>query len=290
MKPWLSIIFYLGLISCAYASSADVNTANRLYAEGRYKDALDLYKRSLASSGKNADLINYDLGTALYKDGNYKEAAAYLQKSLNTKRLKTSPQYNLGNAQYKLGMQVKDRNIDEAIKDLENALGNFKQVISVDAKDADAKFNAGIVKDQLELLKKEKKKQEQQNRQQEGQQQKSSEQQQKESQEKNDKAAQEKQSQQQSEPGKEEKSKPQEQKEAQEQKKPEVKKAQEQGSNEKDKSQGQKKDGEKASSLQELSPKEAKDILQEYQRNEEPQGLLNFIPKNKEDKPVDKDW
>ena len=39
-----------------------------------------------------------------------------------------------------------------------------------------------------------------------------------------------------------------------------------------------------------MEEKQAKDLLQEYERTEAPVGLLNFIPKKGKEQDVDKDW
>ena len=39
-----------------------------------------------------------------------------------------------------------------------------------------------------------------------------------------------------------------------------------------------------------MTPKEAQMLLDDYQRNDEPKGMLYFKPEAGKDKPVEKDW
>jgi len=202
----------------AASSAKEVTEGNRLYKQGHYGDAASRYDAALAAGGQ--------------------EAVA---------------RYNLGDALYKQGKGLEDKNIKGAIEDMQRSIADYEQVLKKNAKDADAQYNYEFVKKELERLKKKKEQQQKQQQQQQNQQR-----------EQKPRQNQDQQKQQQQK---------QQQPQQQDQKQPS-------GQQKKD-SGGQDK---------EMPPQEAKDILEGYQRNEEPQGLLNFIPKEKPEKPVEKDW
>lgn len=255
--------------SLAFASVAgEVNKANDLYKQGKFEDSLKLYQEALDKDGKSS-VIKYDLGTALYKKGDYAKALGYLEQAIQDKNIKVKPkaEYNLGNVLYKSGVQKENINVDEAIKSLQEALGHYGQTIALDPKDKDAVFNQDFVKKEIERLKQKKKqqqnqKQREQNQKQQNQQnQQSSQGQQKPSHtEDSYKSQQEKQQAQ--------------QKSAKDQKKEQQKSSQEQAQE----------------NQKELDRKQAEDLLEDYKENEEPKKLLNYMPKKIDDRPVLKDW
>ena len=234
-----------------------INDANRLYAQGKYDAAADVYQKAADADVKNF-LAQYDLGTALYKKGDFDGAAKYLQRSLAAREpaLRLNAQYNLGNALYRSGMAREQQDIDGAIASLQKSLGNFDDVIKTDAKDADARYNRDIVQKELERLKKKKEEQKKQQQQKQDKDQSGNKEEQKQGGD-----GQKKQEQQQGQQGQGQEHKPAgEQKQAQ------------------------------AQNAQSMEEKQAKDLLQEYERTEAPTGLLNFIPKKGKEQDVDKDW
>src|ERR1700691_5631886 len=144
-----SFLFILFLMpSLVYASVAgEVNKANGLYKQDKFDDSLGLYQDALDRDGESP-VVNYDLGTAYYKKGDYTKALGYLQQAAQDKNLKIKPkaEYNLGNALYKSGIKKENTDVDGAIKSLQEALGHYGQTIAIDPKDRDAVFNQDYVK------------------------------------------------------------------------------------------------------------------------------------------------
>jgi len=242
-----------------FASVAgEVNKANDLYKQGKFDDSLKLYQKAL-DLDDTSPVVKYDLGTALYKQGDYTKALGYLEQAAQDKNFKIKPkaEYNLGNVLYKSGMQKANTNVNEAIKSLQEALGHYGQTITVDPKDQDALYNQDFVKKEIARLKKIK------------------QQQQKNQQQQNQKQQQENRQNQHNQQGQQNQQK---QQENQQQSK--------QGN-----SKNQKNAQEQAQENQkELDRKQAEDLLEEYQENEEPKKLLNYMPKKINDRPVLKDW
>ncbi len=258
-----------------YASVAsEVNKANGLYKQGKFDDSLKLYQEALDKDA-NSPVVKYDLGTALYKKGDYEKALEYLEKAAQDKniKIKSKSEYNLGNVLYKSGIKKENTNVDEAIKSLQEALGYYGQSIKEDPKDQDALFNQDFVKKEIERLKFKK----QQQQQQQSQQNKKQEDQKKQQQQN-----------QQSQQGQQDQKKQQESKQAQQNNAKEQKNKQ---SSSGPKAQQQKKAQEQADETQkDYDRKQAEDLLEEYKENEEPKKLLNYMPKKIDDRPVLKDW
>jgi len=266
-------VFAMLLFSPAlvFASVAgEVNKANALYRQGKFDDSIGLYQKAEDRDHKSP-VIKYDLGTALYKKGDYEGSLEYLQEAAADKdiKLRSKAEYNLGNVLYKSGIQKEKTNVDAAIKSLQEALARYGQTLADEPKDGDALFNQDFVKKEIERLK-QKKQQQQRNQQQ----------QQKQDQQRKDQKDQQSQG---------AKQKPQESRQAQ-QSKPKDQKDKPSASSE---SQAQKQQNEKSRAEEgqkEFDRKEAQDQLEEYRENEEPKKLLNYRPKKIDDRPVLKDW
>jgi Ca-activated chloride channel family protein len=266
-NTFLGFFLLIALTANVFASVAgDVNRANGLYKQGKFDDSVDLYQEALDKDDKSP-VIKYDLGTAMYKKGEYAKALEYLKQAALDKNVKIKPkaEYNIGNALYKSGMQKANTNVDDAIKSLQAALGQYGQSLADDPKDQDAKFNQDFVKKEIERLKQKKQQQQQQKNQQQNQNQK---QDQKNQQNKQNQQGQQNQQNQQSQQDKQDKQKQQQNQQNQQQS------AKEQAEN----------------SQKELDRKQAQDLLEEYQENEEPKKLLNYMPKKIDDRAVLKDW
>ncbi len=147
-------IFFLPKYSFASVYGL-VKEGNKYFNQKDYSLAEQKYKQALKHAPES-DIINFDLGTTLYKRGDYQKAIGYLQKALlgEDVKLKQKALYNLGNAFYKSGVIRQDRNIDSAIEDLKKSLSYYKEVLKIDNKDKDAEYNYKYVKKELKRLQK----------------------------------------------------------------------------------------------------------------------------------------
>ncbi|GEM_PF-748824 len=304
---------FLVVIPSVYASPAagEVRKANGFYTKGQFDNALEHYQKALGKDPQST-AIEYDLGTALYKKGDYVQSIEHLQKALLTDdvELQAKAQYNLGNAFYKSGIAQEHKNIKGAIKSLERSLTHYQKVLNRPDKDPDAQYNDEFVKKELERLKKEQQEQkqkqdQQQNQKQDSQNQEDKRQNQSSDQNKKDQSSSKDNAQPQNKEDQGEHSNTQQNKD---QNGRDEKNSQGQGEKDKDKNknngkpqeangdQGEKpqeQDSSQGSGDQEngaMTPKEANMTLEDYQRNEEPKGMLYFVPETGKDKPVGKDW
>jgi len=259
-----------------------VKQGNALFVEGDFEASVDKYTEALKQD-EESDIINFNIGTALYKTGEYKDTIRFLQKSLlsDNDDVKQKASYNLGNTLYKYGVGLEDSNIDAAITSLEKSLGQYENSLNILPDDEDARFNYDFVKKELERLrrKKEEKKKQQQQKKQQNKQDREKDQSQKNDQDQKDKEQKDQES---TQSQKSEKHKKEKQKENQDKS---------QGSTgEQDEEDLESKGGDAYVEQEEMTKEEAEMLLNEYQQKEEPQGLLNFAPSTIREQTVTKDW
>lgn len=230
-------------------------------------------------------------GNANYTQGQYQEAINAYNNALSVGGQENVARYNLGNALFRKSQSQAQTNIDGAIADMEQSIANFKQVTDKAPKDKDAKFNLDVANKALEKLKQQKKQQEQQKQNSHDQKDNKDKKDQKDQKnDKNDKQDNSKQDK--SDQGqKNDQSQKNEQDKGQQDSKDEQQEQEDQDKKEQGKQDPSKNNEKDQAQHGQMSKEEAKNILEDYQRNEEPQGLLNFIEKNKGDEqPVSKDW
>ena len=286
----------------AIPGAGEVRQGNEAYRKGDYKAALKQYDIAAEKSPSEAK-IDHDKAAAFYKDGRFKDAIESWNKALLTddEKLRRNIHYDLGNAFYKNGTAREDADIDGAIKDVTSSLAEYGTVMTADAKDEDARKNQTFVAKELERLKL-KKQQLQQQQQQNQQKQDQSQQQQKDRPDQAGQGEQKKPQQGRDQNRGEERSRQEQgqnkqdqqkqdagqgdqiQKDASGKKKDSRPEQDKKPSDQKDGAAGQ-KDGEKI-----LSRDEAEMLLNDFDQNEQPKGLLNFTREQRQEKPVGKDW
>ncbi len=136
MNRWLfsilmSLITIL-VISCAGvpgSSYSNNEEANKLFAQGRYTEALDLY-RNVQVERPDLPHLDYNAGTTLHKLGDYQRSLPQLQHALSASdtRVQSMTHYNMGNTLYMM-------------EQLPQAIEEYKKTLRIDPKDMDAKHN-----------------------------------------------------------------------------------------------------------------------------------------------------
>ncbi|MCC6758512.1 MAG: tetratricopeptide repeat protein [Candidatus Omnitrophica bacterium] len=289
-KLILTVISIVLLISSAFAASKEssVKKGNHLYNKGDFESSLKNYEDALKADPESPE-VNFNLGTALYKNKKYRDAASYLQKGLlsSDPDVKKNAHFNLGDALFAAGLTAEKQDVNEAIKNLEESARQFDTVVNLDDKDVDAKYNHDIVQKELERLRK---KQEQQKQDQQRSQQnedKKQDQKEQQGQQKQEQGINSSQSGSDSQNDQE-----QQQSSASEKKDDEKKpafKPEDGSSQDKDNKKGE--DGKEPQPQSgEMTKEEAKDLLKQFEQNEQPVGLLNFGKNKFQERPVLKDW
>ena len=295
-RIFLTILILGAFVFPAQASKVrDVREGNKLYAQGKYNEAMEKYTDALKKDA-NSDIVNFNLGASLYKKEDYAGALTHYQRALlgHDQKIKENVHYNLGNTLYRSGIKKENSDLKSAIASLEKALEEYKEDLSVTPEDPDTKQNQAFVGKELERLKK--KLQEQQKNQQ------SKEPQQQQDQQKDQQSGDQKQNEQPKDKEEkkggqlgqfnEEKEK-QEPSTAQEQNQEDLEKNK-QGSQQQNQQNQQDQPPRHGSSYKadakELSEEEAKKLLENYSQNEEPRGLLILTPQKPKTTEVEKDW
>ncbi|MBF0569912.1 MAG: hypothetical protein HQL18_03980 [Candidatus Omnitrophica bacterium] len=234
-------------------------------------------------------------------------------RSTDDKKAANKVHYNLGNALYKAGTAREDKDIQAAIKSLEEALPHYEKVMAADPKDKDAPVSHDFVKKEIERLKKKMQEQKQNKtcpnpQKKDGSDQKKDEGSsgKKDQSSPQDQKGQDSQNDQQNK--QDGKNSPQKDKAGQDQPQQQEQPADQGGQKNKDGSSPEKdasgKDqGQKAESPSKDNPssgqagegqisseKEARVLLDDFDQNEQPKGLLNFIREKRDARPVEKDW
>ena len=286
---WLSA----GVCVAGPQPKKEVKKGNVLYNKGEFQEALKQYEDAL-SRNPDSDIVNFNLGSALYKTNDYKGAITHFEKSLvsSNASLEQNASYNLGNAEYKYGLSREDSDLSGAIDLLTQSLHHYERAIELDSKDEDAKYNYDFVKKELKRLKEKQQQAQSQKKEEseEGAQQKQQSQpqqsqtQQEQSQEQQSQGQQEQQSQAQQE---QQPSQMQSQ-QGYENEEGETQQAESSTSPEKNKETSTVSGQEEIAG--QMSEKEAEMLLESYRQEEEPRGLLK--PKMSQNKlpEVQKDW
>ncbi|MFH1593314.1 MAG: tetratricopeptide repeat protein [Candidatus Omnitrophota bacterium] len=151
------IILFFSTSLCFAASKAkrEVKKGNVLYNEGKFEDALKQYEEAFLDL-PDSDIVNFNLGAALYKTEDYEAAVNHFEKSLvsDEETLEQTANYNMGNAEYKYGIGKEESDLEEAIRLLKRALKHYERAMVLDPEDEDAKYNYEFVKKELERLEK----------------------------------------------------------------------------------------------------------------------------------------
>ena len=112
------------------------------------------YQKAVEKQPGRNDL-QYDLGDAAYKTGDYSEAEDAFRKALETPDLglQENTYYNLGNSQYEHGAAMQKVDTKKTIGIWEQALHSYDSALKLKTT-ADARHNYEFVKKKLEELKK----------------------------------------------------------------------------------------------------------------------------------------
>lgn len=157
------------------ADAASVREAQRLYEQGEYEQALEEYRAAVGESP--TPQVEFNLGAAAYKAGEFGDAAAAFARALGSDdpALQEQGFYNLGNAQFRLGQQMVEKSPQQTMQAWQQALDSYDQALALDPEDQDARFNREYVQRALEQLQQQQQQQQQQDQNQQNDQQQNDE-------------------------------------------------------------------------------------------------------------------
>ena len=149
----LVILLLLGVTGPALAASPQ--TAAALYEDESYEAAAEEYRR--LTEENDDPRLDLNLGAAAYRNGDFAAASSAFAEALRTENapLRNQAFYSLGNAQYRVGEQTVESNPQQTIGAWEQAIAAYEEALSLDENDEDARFNRDFVKKKLEELQQE---------------------------------------------------------------------------------------------------------------------------------------
>jgi Ca-activated chloride channel homolog len=145
--------------------------AEQLFQHGDYKAAASAYGQA-ADQAPNDARFRYDQGASLYHSGDYDGAAHAFEQTLpaNDLSLQQRAYYGLGDSRYRLGQAQLKEDPKKTITTWESAVKDYQNALELNPNDTDAHYNLGLLKTQLEQLKKQQEQQQKQQQQQQDQQ------------------------------------------------------------------------------------------------------------------------
>ena len=145
--PFLKVVGLILLtIYTAACHSPTSKEAEQSYTQGKYEEALLRYQALLVDH-PDSDVINYHVGIAYYKRGNFEKAVGHFTKALATDDpvIETWAVYNIGNSKYRQGERYETEDAGRAAELYQEAIEYYKRAIELNGKDEDQKFNHDFV-------------------------------------------------------------------------------------------------------------------------------------------------
>jgi Ca-activated chloride channel family protein len=132
--------------------AASPGRAQREYEAGQYDQAKQAYEQLLERRPDDPRLL-YNAGTSAYQAQDFTNAIRVLGKATTAADLELQQRalFNLGDALYRRGEQVPDRQSREDL--WRQAVQNFEASLKLNPQDADAEFNRRFVERKIEELK-----------------------------------------------------------------------------------------------------------------------------------------
>ena len=140
------------LICLPETVTASPRKAARAYQAGDYELAVDLWRASIEKKGDDAAL-RYNLGNAFYRAEDFESAIGAYREALPLADLSLQERifYNLANAQYRLGEQLREMEPEKATEWWEEAQKNYVNALALNPNAADALENQKKLEEEFEV-------------------------------------------------------------------------------------------------------------------------------------------
>jgi Ca-activated chloride channel family protein len=151
-----AVAILIAFLFLPVAANASPASALSDYKSGNFTNALSEFSR-LAEIQTNDLRLVFNAGAAAYRATNYDAALQNFQLVTLSPDLKMQQQafYNLGNTLYRMGelkFTPSTEGLDAMVETWTNAAQCYAHAVQLNTNDADAAFNFGFVKSQLDLI------------------------------------------------------------------------------------------------------------------------------------------
>ncbi len=132
---------------------ASVKEGNSLYHQGKFDEALKYYNEAKVDM-PNSDIVNFNIGAALYQKGDYEKAIEAFTKTLlsDNPEIEEKAAYNIGNSKYRLGRLKMNTDLASTVNLYREALDYYKRAIELNQNNTNAKYNHEFVEKELKAL------------------------------------------------------------------------------------------------------------------------------------------
>ena len=134
--------------------AAAKNNGVEAYERHDYTGALNQFSRQLQRQ-PHSPALHFNVGDAAYQQGDIDKALGAFSQALTSPdpQIREKAEYNLGNTLFQRGAMQKER--EPKVQDWRNALQHYEQALKIEPKNADAAYNADVVRKLLEEAEKE---------------------------------------------------------------------------------------------------------------------------------------
>src|ERR1700730_8094184 len=158
--PAVSLLILLSALAPAGPVRASTASAEEAYKKGDFAAAAREYAAAAQRSPKKPEL-QYNVGTAAYRAGQFPQAAKAFQESISRApsgdagRLaeQQDAYYNLGNTLYRTGQKTEESAREQTLQTWAQAVKAYDTALQLRPDDADSKFNRDFVKRKIDELK-----------------------------------------------------------------------------------------------------------------------------------------
>jgi len=151
--PAVMVAVGVALTTFAGPAHASASEAEKSYLRGDFARADTEYEASARKRPTEAKL-QFNVGAAAYKSGDFKTATTAFQSAIKTGAplVQQRAYYNLGNTEYRVGQQAQQPQSQTTIEHWQTAVKSYDAALQMQPGDADAKFNRDLVQRKLAQL------------------------------------------------------------------------------------------------------------------------------------------
>lgn len=147
------LIFFTPVCFAAGKEKKNVKEGNAFYQKGKLDEALEKYNEASVAL-PDSDIVNFNMGAALYKKQDYQKAIDAFTKALmsDNPKIEADALYDLGNCKYKLGKLKENTDLSSTVNLLKESLDYYKKAVELDQKNKEARINYEFVERELKVL------------------------------------------------------------------------------------------------------------------------------------------